>query len=534
MNKINSIRIQQGENNYSDPIPLSVLAENVAYNDHTSLLQILGNNIEIGQGTRGDINTQLNTIFNTLNIENLRSQFTSDFNQINEKFQYVTPEMFEGSNSTEKLQAALNNNKNLPVICSGIYEINAPITINRPIKTVGNSKIKISSSFNLNNGQNNFAIIIGGQDNQLDFDVDINIDCNNVAVPYAVCLNSIKRSYIKLRGSNCRKTFFKDVYNNNGANYENYIDINAAGSDAASYDMTGSICALLQSSDNNYNQIISQDFETCVALNTSSTQNINCVHGWLSKSNLWNTSKLILVDSPAIVENNNGVVTNEIIPRLVFNFIYQDTMKYGIYIKNVYKDITQNNNTTRTYYGRIEAYGNFWLSAVNSSIVPLNLRNTENTKVCSFYSLKTDSPSFIKTDFHDFSNEPFSFYDKRTLIFESTINPQKTGLNFAYSNLNSIPMGNRTVAINLTNNSNGPANLNGEATLIQSNSFRRTIQFIISTSDEIYIREKPTWEDNAWTSWKKIYPITVPNITYGIDSPSGGNIGDIYLQIVEE
>lgn len=62
MDKLASIKIQQNDGTYSDPIPVSVLAENVECNNGNYLIDILGN-IDIQE--KGNIQYQLNQLFNT-------------------------------------------------------------------------------------------------------------------------------------------------------------------------------------------------------------------------------------------------------------------------------------------------------------------------------------------------------------------------------------------------------------------------------------------------------------------------------------
>lgn len=62
MDKLTSIKIRQDNETYSDPIPVSVLAENVECNNGNYLIDILGN-IDIQE--KGNIQYQLNQLFNT-------------------------------------------------------------------------------------------------------------------------------------------------------------------------------------------------------------------------------------------------------------------------------------------------------------------------------------------------------------------------------------------------------------------------------------------------------------------------------------
>ena len=62
MDKLASIKIRQNNGTYSDPIPVSVLAENVECNNGNYLIGILGN-IDIQK--KGNIQCQLNQLFNT-------------------------------------------------------------------------------------------------------------------------------------------------------------------------------------------------------------------------------------------------------------------------------------------------------------------------------------------------------------------------------------------------------------------------------------------------------------------------------------
>ena len=62
MDKLASIKIRQDNGTYSDPIPVSVLAENVECNNGNYLIDILGN-IDIQE--KGNIQYQLNQLFNT-------------------------------------------------------------------------------------------------------------------------------------------------------------------------------------------------------------------------------------------------------------------------------------------------------------------------------------------------------------------------------------------------------------------------------------------------------------------------------------
>lgn len=544
MGKIDAVKIEQGENSYSEAIPLGGFAEYITYNDNYSLLDILGTGFNLGPNTRGNIKQQLDTLFENNNLEVLHSQITEEIDekadevttQINSRFNYITPEMFgaKGDGNTDdsdSLQLALNDGR--PVIGIGTYKITKTLFVNNAFQCNANSKILLD--FN-----GSFGVVIGGSQLNWDgtsylFDVNIVVDCNNKSFSNAcVALNAIKRSNIILRGINCTGTFYKDVYGDNGSNFENYIDINASGTGAI-----GSICAILHSSDNNYNQICCCDFETCVQFDTSSSQNINCIHGWLStrSQSLWENSTLIRV----VKGSSNAAI----MPRLAFNFIYQDTMRYGFYVGE----------------NRIEAYGQFWFSAVNASVIPVEMRSTDaetypNAKpIISFYGTNINTPSFIRADFHEFFDAPFSFNDKRALILEGGINPQRMGLNFAFTNLNNVPMGTRTAPVNLIDSSsNGPEGITGEATLIQHNSLRYVIQIIITATEEIYFRKKGTWApdtsnssnsnhgQNHWTPWNKIYPIEVPiipddfrHISYGIDDPdpNQGNVGDIYLKIID-
>lgn len=398
---------------------------------------------------------------------------------------FVTPEMFGAvgdgiADDTIPLQEALNDGR--VVVGKGNYKITSSIFINNEYKAQANSKIILD--FN-----GDFGVVIGGDETDYDntqynFDVDIAVDCNSRTFSTAaVALNAVKRSHIKLRGVNCSGTFFRDVYGRddygaNGSNYENYIDINAIGTGAA-----GSVCALLHSSDNNYNQIISRDFETCVLLDTGSSQNINCVHGWLSSDaiGLWENSRLI-----AVAKNGDKTV----MPRLVFSFIYQDTMRYGFHLGE----------------NRIEAYGDFWFSAVNSGVIPYATR--ERYPIVSFYGEEVGAPSLIRADFHEFYSNPMTISDKRALIFNGTINPQRTGLNYAYSDANAVPMGNTVVALK-AGASNAPASA-GESTLVQFNSLRQTVQMAVLADNSTYIRKKGTW-DSSWGGWTSIYP-GVPTI----------------------
>lgn len=411
---------------------------------------------------------------------------------------FVTPEMFGAvgdgiADDTIPLQEALNDGR--VVVGKGNYKITSSIFINNEYKAQANSKIILD--FN-----GDFGVVIGGSETEYDntqynFDVDIIIDCNNKTFSTAcVALNAIKRSNIKLRGINCATTFYKDVYGDNGSNYENFVDINAIGTGAA-----GSVCALLHSSDNNYNQIISRDFETCVLLDTGSSQNINCVHGWLSSDaiGLWENSKLI-----AVAKNGSKTV----MPRLVFSFIYQDTMRYGFHLGE----------------NRIEAYGGFWFSAVNSGVIPYATR--KSYPVVSFYGEEVGAPSLIRADFHEFYSNPMTISDKRALIFNGTINPQRTGLNFAYSDANAVPMGNTAVALQ-AGAFNAPASAR-ESTLVQFNSPRQTVQMAVLADNSTHIRKKGTW-DSSWGGWTEIYPGVPTSGVLTIPAQADENNPDIVI-----
>lgn len=458
-------------------------------------------------GSGGDVGTELRDIrtgYDGTEYESAGDAVRSQINALQiENNGYVTPEMFGAvgdgiADDTIPLQEAINDGR--AVVGKGNYKITSSIFINNEYKAQANSKIILD--FN-----GDFGVVIGGSETEYDntqynFDVDITVDCNSRTFSTAaVALNAVKRSHIKLRGVNCSGTFFRDVYGRddygaNGSNYENYIDINAIGTGAA-----GSVCALLHSSDNNYNQIISRDFETCVLLDTGSSQNINCVHGWLSSDaiGLWENSKLI-----AVAKNGSKTV----MPRLVFSFIYQDTMRYGFHLGE----------------NRIEAYGGFWFSAVNSGVIPYATR--ESYPIVSFYGEEVGAPSLIRADFHEFYSNPMTISDKRALIFNGTINPQRTGLNYAYSDANAVPMGNTVVALQ-AGASNAPASA-GESTLVQFNSLRQTVQMAVLADNSTHIRKKGTW-DSSWGGWTEIYPGAPTSGVLTIPAQADENNPDIVI-----
>lgn len=424
-----------------------------------------------------------------IEVENLKQQVNSAF---------VTPEMFgaKGDGVTDDTAALIDAIEDgRPVVGVGIYRITGTVFLTGGFRCNPGSMIRLD--FDGDSG-----VVIGGDETDYDntqynFDVDIAVDCNGRTFSTAaVALNAVKRSHIKLRGVNCSGTFFRDVYGANGSNYENYIDINAIGTGAA-----GSVCALLHSSDNNYNQIISRDFETCVLLDTGSSQNINCVHGWLSSdaAGLWENSRLI-----AVAKNGNETV----MPRLVFSFIYQDTMRYGFHLGE----------------NRIEAYGGFWFSAVNSGVIPSATR--ESYPVVSFYGEEVGAPSLIRADFHEFYSNPMTISDKRALIFNGTINPQRTGLNYACSDANAVPMGNTAVALQ-AGASNAPASA-GESTLVQFNSLRQTVQMAVLADNSTHIRKKGTW-DSSWGGWTEIYPGAPTSGVLTIPAQADENNPDIVI-----
>ena len=415
--------------------------------------------------------------------------------------EYVTPEMFGAkgdgtTDDTESFKAALNDGR--PVVGVGNYRITEKIFITHQLETNGESKIIMDFD-------DNYGIVIGGaqptyDNTQYNFDVNITIDCNNRTFSAAcVALNAIKRSHVTLRGSNCSGTFYKDVYGANGSNYENYIDINAIGNNEY-----GSVCAFLHSSDNNYNQIISRDFETCILMDSDSIQNINCIHGWLSTEKLWENSKLI-----SVIKNGDTTVN----PQLKFNFLYQDTMRYGCYVAE----------------NRIKAFGGIWFSAVNPDIISSQtISEVDGLPVISFYGEDTNAPSFIRADFHDFYSNRLSFNDKRVVIFNGEINPSRTG--YKYSDANDIPMGNVTITL-VANAANAPLS-NTETDLVQFCSLRRVIQINIASNNKLYMRKKDTWlndteqnsntleEINNWSDWAEIGNRNAETPAYGeLSSP---------------
>lgn len=381
---------------------------------------------------------------------------------------FVTPEMFGAvgdgiADDTIPLQEALNDGR--VVVGKGNYKITSSIFINNEYKAQANSKIILD--FN-----GDFGVVIGGSETEYDntqynFDVDIIIDCNNKTFSTAcVALNAIKRSNIKLRGINCATTFYKDVYGNNGSNYENFIDINAIGTNTA-----GSICAKLQSSDNTYNEIIARDFETCIMLNTSSTQTVYIIHAWLSATTIWENSTVVAVED---------VEDNYVVPRLTFNFLYQDSMRYGFKVN------------------KIEAFGGFWFSAINGGIITQSVR--ESYPVVNFYGYSTDTPSFVRCDFHEFWSNRMTVNDERTLIFNGEINLHRSG--YIYQDANDVPIGNRTVSIS-GSATNAPEVSTSEINIIQSTSLRQVVQTAIVKNGNVYVRHRGTWE-LTWSAWKQI------------------------------
>lgn len=150
-NKLTTIRIKQS-GGYSDEIPVGVLAENVTYDNNHNLLEILGTGIDIS--SKGAIKQQLDSLFNTtdnLNVTALQQQFKDDLDQINDKFFYVTPQMFGAkgdgvTDDTASIQSAIDSGKSVIFVKNTTYLTTGTITITANSSTVNHDRPIFDSS----------------------------------------------------------------------------------------------------------------------------------------------------------------------------------------------------------------------------------------------------------------------------------------------------------------------------------------------------------------------------------------------------
>lgn len=543
MGKIDAVKIEQGGNSYSESIPLGGFAEHITYNNAYSLLDILGTGFNLGPNTRGNIKQQLDTLFENNNLEVLEDQLNTsiaqtnssiaqtnlnlaqtnlEVNLINQKLYYVTPQQYNAvgdglEDDTNALQAALNSG--FPVIASKKYRITQPIIIKGSYKSTPNSIIILDFDENGIENITSGVLLRGSR-----CSIDLIVNCNSLTFSLAaVALDGISRSNISIQGINCKGVFFTD---GDKVNYNNYININGRGAiekqlnEAGVEESTGNgffntVCALINQSENVYNQICCRDFQTCVQLSRSTVQNINYIHGCLTAEsviNLWETSSLIKVI------NLTGSPSR---PQLVFNLIKQDTMRYGFRVDD----------------NSIEAYGSLWVESRNTQVATNALIGTKTPQ--SFYASDTAAISCIKCDYYHLNATPINngVHYKLTsnnlnkLIFNGKVSP-RGAWDGSYDDANTIPIGN--VVVSLAAGAVNAPESGVEKTLLQFSSSTQTVQLLIVNNNNIYLRKKAqisNWEESA--NWLKIYPTI--NITYGTSDPdpNSGNVGDIYLKIID-
>lgn len=229
---------------------------------------------------------------------------------------YVTPEMFGcyGDNihdDTVNLQKAINTN--YPIIANKQYKISDTITIL-------NSFIMDSVSYiHLTEDITDVGVLIGNTTSQqFNKDYKVNVNCHGYS-NIGIGVELIKRCDCKFNIRNAGTNGIKMNYSGGSGNNENQFNVHVIGNSNG----TTENGVIVNCYDSTFSDIITIDCKNGVLL--TGTLHVNSVHSWLSNSTmsqLW---------------DNSSVIKSDGAHDCYVNWLYQDTVKYGIIGTNGFK-----------------------------------------------------------------------------------------------------------------------------------------------------------------------------------------------------
>lgn len=240
---------------------------------------------------------------------------------------YVTPEMFgvkgDGINDdTTALQNALNSG--FKVVTNGVYLVNKTINIYDSIDMMSDSYIKASIDLNP-------VVCVAPQKQQIGNTYNINVDSSGIAT-LGVGIGNQRKCIFNINVVNAGNTGINCKYIDTTGNNENQFSCNVIGNKNG----TTEVGVLVNNFDSIFHAIITQDCKYGVKLDKGELI-ATSVHSWLSR------------EVYELLWSESAVIYNVSYYHMEIKWLYQDSVKYGVYGTGPYGhiDFFESNNTLR-------------------------------------------------------------------------------------------------------------------------------------------------------------------------------------------
>lgn len=385
---------------------------------------------------------------------------------VNGTLGYVTPEMFGaiGDGESDDTQALINcawycyTNK-IPCNMTKKYGVKKQIQISFDCFMSKDSRIVALEQTKTNDGTETALVNIGAY-HTCDANININVDCNNVqniAVEVGLC----RHCCINVHAYNFKdKGFYNKIDNGNNENIFNVWVYGASNiANYGVYNISG---------DSIYQNIITVDCKVGVYTKVSLT--CDQIHSWLTSSNGFSDSKVLVVD--------NGWTRNI----CHINWFYQDGIETGLYT-NV--ECAVNIDLflfAKTVNGvSYESYNNIYLdSYANCNIIVSQVRCND--------SLEYES------------NIPLKFYRKKNnaSIIQVGLNVGSIKASGKYSDADNLP----DVGCFCVPSISSPISVTN-ATFVCNSTIHSRYQLLMGNG-ELYIRFKELYSQTEWGVWRKV------------------------------
>ena len=222
----------------------------------------------------------------------------------------VTPEQFgaKGDGTTDDTLALQNAfNSGHIVITKNIYKITSRVNIKNSIFMEGNSYIIADTSLT------GVAVSIAQGTQQIEKEYHVNVNANGVSST-AIAIGSPRKCNLYLNVINAGETGINTNYYSSTGNNENQFTCNVIGNSVGTT-INGII---VNCYDNIFHSIVTQDCQYGVKLDGGELI-AESVHSWLSNE-----------VSPILWENS-AVINDVSYYHFQINWLYQDSIKYGVY-----------------------------------------------------------------------------------------------------------------------------------------------------------------------------------------------------------
>ena len=377
------------------------------------------------------------------------------------------PEQFGayGDNShddTLSLQTCLNTCNNSQL--KGIYLVNDTIDINNNIFMDGNSYIKASETLSI-------LVTIAKNSQKIGREFHINVDCNGICTT-GIAVGSPRKCNLDLKVINAGATGINCNYYNSSGNNENIFTCNVIGNSSGTT-VRGVLCNCF---DNIFHSITTQDCQRGVEVNAGELV-ATSIHSWIS-----NGMDTILWDNSYVVYNAGYYLQ-------MIDWLYQDSVKYGIYGAS---------------YGKVKYFEyNNTLTTVQTNFVNVKCESGSNRLTIDYFKNSKVEAQPLKYDLGSSNAHEFGVLVKNGVgVTTSQIETYQP-----FTDCDDAPQwGGFWVKWDTTN---VPAGING---YLKSEVIGVVVQQTYITNTTSFAEVPRYWirfrqlGSNTWTSWQKFTP----------------------------